>query len=187
MEEMQFIYCPTCGARDSVTYKDNRHWVCSACGFNLYNNVAASVATILQDNRQRVLFVVREKEPRKGYLALPGGFIDPDESAEEAALRECREEIGVAPEKVEFIASYPNTYEYGHVVYKTCDMFFTGTLSKADADGRYNILEMLTPQQEEVAGFALEAIHTPEDIEKLPLAFPSATRALKRWLELKEH
>lgn len=184
MEEMQFIYCPTCGARDSVTYKDNRHWVCSACGFNLYNNVAASVATILQDNRQRVLFVVREKEPRKGFLALPGGFVDPDERAEDAAVRECREEIGVAPEKVEFIASYPNTYEYGHVVYKTCDMFFTGTLAE---DAEKTFAEKLIPQREEVAGFALEAIRTPEDIEKLPIAFPSAVQALHRWLELKNH
>lgn len=184
MEEMQFIYCPTCGARDSVTYKNNRHWVCSACGFNLYNNVAASVATILQDNRQRVLFVVREKEPRKGFLALPGGFVDPDERAEDAAVRECREEIGVSPEKVEFIASYPNTYEYRHVVYKTCDMFFTGTLAE---DAEKTFAEKLIPQREEVAGFALEAIHTPEDIEKLPIAFPSAVQALHRWMELKKH
>lgn len=184
MEEMQFIYCPTCGARDSVTYKDNRHWVCSACGFNLYNNVAASVATILQDDSGNVLFVVREKEPRKGFLALPGGFVDPDERTEDAAVRECREEIGVAPEKVEFIASYPNTYEYGHVVYKTCDMFFTGTLAE---DAEKTFAEKLIPQREEVAGFALEAIRTPEDIEKLPIAFPSAVQALHRWLELKKH
>ena len=39
--------------------------------------------------------VERKMEPGKGLWALPGGHIDPDETAEEASLRELYEEAGL--------------------------------------------------------------------------------------------
>lgn len=180
-KDMEFMYCPRCGTKGTLEYRNCRHWVCESCGFDLYNNVAASVATILRDKDNRVLFIVREKEPRKGYLALPGGFVDPDESAESAARRECKEEAGIEPEQLSFLCSSPNTYEYKQMVYKTCDIFFTGKLPEKQAEG--NLLEYLTPQKGEVTDFVLESVRTKEDIARLPIAFPSAVQALQKWLE----
>jgi 8-oxo-dGTP diphosphatase len=45
-----------------------------------------------------VLLVERGKEPRKGYWSLPGGHLEPGERVRDAALRELREETGVAAE-----------------------------------------------------------------------------------------
>ena len=45
--------------------------------------------------RLQVLFIERGIEPFKGKWAFPGGFIKMDESAEEGALRELREETGL--------------------------------------------------------------------------------------------
>ncbi len=43
----------------------------------------------------KVLLVQRGVEPYKGQWAFPGGFMNMDESAEEGALRELREETGL--------------------------------------------------------------------------------------------
>ena len=46
--------------------------------------------------RMKVLLVQRGVEPYKGRWAFPGGFLQMDESAEEGALRELREETGLS-------------------------------------------------------------------------------------------
>jgi ADP-ribose pyrophosphatase YjhB (NUDIX family) len=52
---------------------------------------------------------VRAKEPAKGKLALPGGFVNPDEGAFEGLRRECLEEISWDPGPEAFrYASFPN-------------------------------------------------------------------------------
>ncbi len=44
----------------------------------------------------RVLIVERGKAPLAGFWSLPGGSVEPGEAVREAALRELREETGVA-------------------------------------------------------------------------------------------
>ena len=43
----------------------------------------------------KVLLIKRGREPFKGLWAFPGGFLNPDESATEGALRELKEETGL--------------------------------------------------------------------------------------------
>ncbi len=46
-------------------------------------------------NQQYVLLIERKHPPFKGMWALPGGFVNMDETLEEAALRELNEETGI--------------------------------------------------------------------------------------------
>ena len=46
-----------------------------------------------------VLLVERGQLPGKGLLALPGGFVNPDERIRDAAIRELREETAISDEK----------------------------------------------------------------------------------------
>jgi len=54
---------------------------------------AASVALI---DRDRVLLVRRARAPWHGMWSLPGGRVEPGETAEQCATREIREELGLS-------------------------------------------------------------------------------------------
>lgn len=54
----------------------------------------------------KVLLVERGSEPYKGRWAFPGGFLNMDETAEEGALRELREETGYAAAHVEQLYTF---------------------------------------------------------------------------------
>lgn len=55
-----------------------------------------------------VLLIKRKNEPYKACWAFPGGFINIDESAEDAATRELREETGLEVAKIEQLKAYSN-------------------------------------------------------------------------------
>ena len=55
-----------------------------------------------------VLLIKRKNEPYKDYWAFPGGFVNIDESAEEAAIRELKEETGLEVSRVEQLKAYSN-------------------------------------------------------------------------------
>ena len=63
-----------------------------------YNNplpVVVGMVRVLVGDDMRLLAVRRGIDPKKGELALPGGYIDPYECAEDAVARELREETGL--------------------------------------------------------------------------------------------
>ncbi len=173
-----FTVCPICKSK-KITYKDNKKWFCPDCGFDLYNNVAAAVGLIIEDTDGTIILEKRAKDPQKGFLALPGGFCDQDESAEQAAFRECKEETGIAPDSIQYITSYPNTYVYKGITYKTCDLFFTARFD--NITGR--IVDHMHGQQSEVQNFQSVKITSLEQIDTLPIAFPSGREALKCWFK----
>ncbi len=179
-----FKLCPMCGSK-KIENHGNRKWICPDCGYDLYNNVAAAVGVVIRDSYNNVLFEIRAKQPRKGYVAVPGGFVDFDESAEEAAIRECREEIGVEVKDVKFLCTAPNTYEYKNVEYKTCDIFFTAELPP-QFQTIDDFIKSLKAEESEVAGFASYKVESLEDIEKIPLAFESAKYTLKHLIKISE-
>ena len=180
-----FKLCPMCGST-KIENHGNRKWICPDCGFDLYNNVAAAVGIVIYDKYNNVLFEIRAKEPRKGYLAVPGGFVDFGESAEEAVVRECREEIGVSVEGAKFLCTAPNIYEYKKIEYKTCDIFFAAKLPP-QFETIDDFIKSLKAEESEVIAFESHKVSCLEDIEKLSLAFESARYTLRKFVESKEN
>jgi ADP-ribose pyrophosphatase len=69
--------------------------VCPKCGFVHFRNpVVAVVVLVIRDGR--ALMVRRSVEPEKGRWAFPAGYVDDGEDPREAAIREVREETGLA-------------------------------------------------------------------------------------------
>lgn len=119
-----FKYCPNCSLQN-LTYVNNFKLYCSDCDFVLYHNIAAAVAVIFT-YEDKILFTERNVDPDKGKLDLPGGFIDPNETAEEAACREISEELGltITSSDLTYITTSPNNYLYKNVPYRTMDIFY---------------------------------------------------------------
>lgn len=65
-----------------------------------------------------VLLVQRKDEPFKGRWALPGGYVNENESLERAAARELAEETGVSGAKLEQLAAFgdPGRDPRGHTI-----------------------------------------------------------------------
>lgn len=67
---------------------------CPRCGYVHYRNPVPGVGVIIEMDGGVVL-VKRRFDPRAGWWCLPAGFLEADESAEEGAVRECKEETGL--------------------------------------------------------------------------------------------
>ncbi|MDR1144232.1 MAG: NUDIX domain-containing protein [Spirochaetaceae bacterium] len=181
-----FRYCPAC-ASERISFKKGKVFTCPDCGFTYYHNTAAATACIVRTGAG-LLFLVRGKEPAKGKLDLPGGFVDPGEGAMDGLRREFVEELGWDPlaaagpagesgtkpqEAFTLFASFPNKYPYKNIPYNTCDLFFyidAPTLSKEDL-------------RLEAAEIAEVRFIRPGDINYEDLAFESAKQAVKTYLQ----
>ncbi|MGD9930112.1 MAG: NUDIX domain-containing protein [Mangrovibacterium sp.] len=122
-----FRYCPRCGSANFNQLGD-RAKKCVQCGFTYYFNTSAAVAALIFDPQGRLMFARRAIQPHLGMLDLPGGFIEPMETAEEAICRELKEELGVTVQSLEYFGSFPNEYPYSGISVFTLDLTFRVTV-----------------------------------------------------------
>jgi ADP-ribose pyrophosphatase YjhB (NUDIX family)/GNAT superfamily N-acetyltransferase len=79
--------------------------ICPQCGFVHYTNPVPGVG-LLVEMEGGIVLVRRGQPPFAGWWALPAGYIEADESVEQAAIRECREETGLTVELLELFGVY---------------------------------------------------------------------------------
>ena len=118
-----FTHCPACGSAKFVQ-NNEKSKRCENCGFVYYINASAAVAAFIVNASGELLVCKRGKEPEKGTYDLPGGFVDGNESAEEAMSREIQEELNAKVVDAKYLYSLPNKYEYCGMTVPTLDMFF---------------------------------------------------------------
>lgn len=92
-------FCSYCGH----PFAEQQRWPrqCASCGSTSYLN-PLPVSVVLVPMGGGLLVVRRGIEPRKGQLALPGGFIEVGETWQQAGAREVREEtgLGLSPDEI---------------------------------------------------------------------------------------
>ena len=152
--------------RRTIPAGDNmERLVCDGCGYILYENpkvVVGAVAVLAG----RILLCRRAIQPRRGYWTIPAGYLEINESTEEGALREAREEAGAELRLDALLAVYniPRISQV-QLIYRA------ELLSEAIFAGE---------ESQEVGLF------TADEIPWRDLAFPSVRWALTQYAEVKD-
>ncbi len=167
-----FQFCPRCGQR--AERRGVNPFRCAACEFTLYFSPITAVGAIVTDAGDQVLLIRRAKDPGRGKFGLPGGFVDRGETAEEALIREVREEINLTVLRMSYLVSFPNRYVYRGVAIPVTDLFYVCEVDSFDT---------LACQEDEISQWHF--CH-PTAAELDQMAFASNRRALERYLETVE-
>ena len=165
--ESAFRFCPRCGLEKSES--NQVPFRCDGCGFTNFFGPVAAVGGLITNDANELLLVCRARNPRKGKWGLPGGFVDREESIEQALAREVNEEVGLRVLQHEYLISFPNLYEYGGVVASVIDLFY---LCHAD---------LSVPIQLAFDELDDYAWVSPDDPRLNEMAFPSNRKAIEFW------
>lgn len=167
MQNKLFNFCPNCGKQNHTFQVNKFH--CLECDYVYFHNTAGAVAVFIEVGEE-VLFTKRNLNPQKGFYDLPGGFTDYDESSEQTVIREIQEELklDVSNEKIEYLGSNPNEYEYKNVVYHTLDLFYKIKLNEKPT------LEL---QQSEISTVAWRKLN---ELDLTTIAFESQRKFIEK-------
>ncbi len=159
-------FCTRCGASlefGAVPDEDRHRLFCPVCGHVAYVNPRLVVTTFPITEIGQIVLIRRGIEPGVGLWAQPGGFLEVDETVNQAAIRETFEETGLQVEPGEIVGLY--TRLEAAVVTLCFEARIVGGTAAP------------TPEATEIHAFA------PEDIPWPTIAFKTTTWALRDWMQ----
>ena len=138
--QQEINYCSRCGSRIEKSLLDSGNQVrhsCTRCDIVYYENPKIIVVSLVEC-RNKVLLCKRAIIPKLGYWTLPGGYMEINESIEDAAKRETKEETGVDVERLQLYALFncPNINQVYFVFRGQVDSEST-CVSKESSDVRF--------------------------------------------------
>lgn len=145
-----FNFCPSCG-RPIEPPTNESGTTCEGCGCSWFRNPSPTAgAAIVRDGK--VLLSVRARDPYAGKVDVPGGFLNPEESALEGLLRELREELG---EDVEVDVSMSDClqaepHRYGEDGTWTLALGFHARLVSGEPTAADDVAELLWADESEL-------------------------------------
>ena len=138
-----------------------------------YRNPTPTVDVIISRGSE-VLLIRRKEDPFKGQLAIPGGFINENETVEQAAIREVMEETTLPIQLIEILGVYsdPKRDPRKHIM---------STVFVGEIVGDKNIKPIASDDASETAWISIESIRN------LSFAFDhkKILNDFKNWREIK--
>jgi ADP-ribose pyrophosphatase YjhB (NUDIX family) len=165
----QMRWCPYCGAEAFKAASAGNYLRCERCGKRFFINASAAVACVIVNPAGEILLTRRRFEPAKGKWDLPGGFVNADETAEDAVRREIAEELNLRVDALRYFGSSTNHYLFEGMLYYTLDLGFECRVSDFAA---------IAPA-DDVAGYAFLP---PAQIDFEEICFPSIRKLVKSYL-----
>lgn len=103
---MHFTYCPDCGQKTVPRQMGDDGAVpyCEGCKKPLFDMFSTCVLSVVK-NPAGQLALIRQSYGQQETFVGVAGYMKPGETAEEAALREIAEEIGIAAKNLRFLFS----------------------------------------------------------------------------------
>ena len=154
-----FQFCPRCGV--AVEQPGRNPLRCTECEFTFFFSPNIGVVCIIANPAGEVVLFERARDPGKGLFGLPGGFVDPGESAEDAAIREVREEAALDVVALRYLGSFPNEYAYRGVTIPVTDMIYECDVASFDGlrlqPGEIAGIHLCRPGPEELGRMAFES------------------------------
>ena len=99
----KLIYCSNCNTKNNYSQIEGQiRYHCPNCQTIHYQNPKPTATLICPHNNQ-ILLVKRAFNPKKGSWSLPGGFIELQETPEDAAKRELKEETNLNGEVIKLL------------------------------------------------------------------------------------
>lgn len=102
--DLDHRFCGRCGGATEYHASD-RARVCPPCGVSLYPRISPCVIMLVTRGDECLL--ARHTHHRHSMYTALAGFIEPGESAEQALVREVREEVGLEVGACRYIGSQP--------------------------------------------------------------------------------
>ena len=105
---MRHVHCPACGQKLSARPLGDEGLVpwCESCQHPWFDTFSTCIIAAVVNSAGQVLLQREARRPDREVLVA--GYIKPGESAEDAALREIREETGLAAGSLRYLGSYPH-------------------------------------------------------------------------------
>jgi len=162
-------FCSWCGG--DLKQISSSQLECRNCKTGEYNNPKSAAGAYVINEKGEILLSTRAHDPGKGYLDIPGGFIDGFELPEQAVVRELKEETGldITESELKLVGTTIHPYEFQGKMSAALPILFVIHLNRP----------VSVSPSDDVSSLSWTA---PRKIDFSKFAWPELAEALKSYL-----
>lgn len=104
---MHYKYCPECGEKliNKIAGDDGETPFCQTCNKYWFDSFSSCVIVLVYNEFDEIV-LARQSYLSDKYTSFTAGYISPGETAEESAIREVKEELGIEIKKLDYAGTY---------------------------------------------------------------------------------